>query len=203
MRFWRRALWVSYLLRLVPYVRLVGLNGSLVTGTAHSGSDIDFFIVLKKGRIFTGRFLVTTLVQMLGVRRHGPYVAGRICLNRYASTDFLVIGPPNQYHAQVFHNLIPLYATPEIYQEFLLKNSWMKSFAYPPHAHEIIWKFGGTALAFQRVGELVMDLCCFWLEPVLRNLQLDRLAGDERAHLPGSRVVISDQELCFHTLKDA
>jgi len=76
----------------LPFVERVSLTGSLVEGRGHKESDIDFFVQVKPGRIYCTRFIVTTIIQLLGVRRHGEAIAGRICLNWFATFD----GPVRQ-----------------------------------------------------------------------------------------------------------
>ena len=195
---WLHAYLVTHILRFIPYVRMVGLNGSMVTGTMHTESDIDLYIVLERGRIFTGRLLVTLTVQSLGLRRHGKHVAGRVCLNRYATPDLLSIGPPNEYHARVFSNLIPLYAHPGIYEMYRDSNKWMQKFGYSLPFHKPVMAGG---LGLQRVGEVLMSMLAPTTERWLRTWQQHRVATDPRVVEEGSRVVISDEELCFHLAK--
>ena len=76
----------------LPFVERVSVTGSLAEGRQHKGSDIDFFIQVRPGRLYFTRFFVTTVIQLLGVRRHGQAVAGRICLNWFATFD----GPARQ-----------------------------------------------------------------------------------------------------------
>ncbi len=204
MRRWRRTAWTATVLRFVPYVRLVGLNGSMVTGDMHAGSDIDFFLVLQEGRIFSGRVFVTVVVQLLGLRRQGSKVAGRICLNRYATTSWLTIGPPNLYHARVFHNLVPLFSAETTYARYLETNAWMAHFDYPVVVHKPLHTDSWLSWLVRSSLEGLADmLFLWWSEPLLRNRQLWRLRTDPRVSQPGSRVVVSDQELCFHILKNA
>ena len=201
-RYWRRALWTAWFVRFVPYVRMVGLNGSMVTGKLHEGSDIDFFVVLKEGRIFTGRVLVTLIVHLLGVRRHHALVAGRVCLNRYASDSFLVIQEENDYHARVFHNLVPLFSTHRAYERYRLANAWMDRLGHPLADHEPILKETYWSWLLRGTAEQLLAPFSQALEDWLRQRHLRRTAEDPRVRLPGSKVVISDQELRFHLAKD-
>ena len=58
----KAALWLKY----VPFVRMIAVTGTLAMKNCEKNSDIDFFVVLEKGRIFTGRLLVTLIVHLLG-----------------------------------------------------------------------------------------------------------------------------------------
>jgi len=64
-------------LRFVPFVRMIAVTGTLGMKNCEKDSDIDFFVVLKKGRIFTGRLLVTSLVHILGKRRYGNKIKNK------------------------------------------------------------------------------------------------------------------------------
>lgn len=205
-RLWRyrfqKALLVAAILRFVPFVRMIGLNGSMVTGLMTDQSDIDFFIVLKKGRIFSGRVLVTLLVQLLGVRRHGQMVASRICLNRFSHDQFLTIMEENYYHARVFHNLIPLFSGGDCYQRYCRANAWMASWDLPVRQHQVIIKDTPLSWLIRSTLEAVFAIVGGSVENVLRKKQYQRYAQDERVRQVGSQVVISDRELRFQLAKE-
>lgn len=198
LRNWRRAVWVTRWLRYLPFVRMVGLNGSMSTGDWHLDSDIDFYIVLREGRLLYGRVLVTILVQCLGLRRHANLEAGRICLNRYAVTNYLTINPPNYYHARVFSKLIPLYSASGVYRDYLDANCWMNDFGFPIREYQPLLSDNLFQLGFQRLGELLLNLLAGdKFEELFFEWQTKRSAKDRRI-TARSRVVISKQELCFH-----
>ena len=91
----RRAKLAAKVLRFVPFLRMAGLNGSLVRGEENVSSDIDFLIIAKRGRLYTARFFAIILVHLTGYRRYADKVAGRICLNCYLSDDNPDISPKN------------------------------------------------------------------------------------------------------------
>lgn len=198
-KYWRRALWVTRLLRFVPFVRLVGLNGSMATGSFRKESDIDFFIAVEPGHIFLTRILSTIVIHVTGLRISDRHTAGRICPNRYATTDFLDITAHNQYHARVFHNLLPLYADPSVYKRYVAENSWMEVFGYPVRIHPIVLRPSGFTFLIQQCLEKILGAA--WLEIWAENTQRSRIAADTRAKAPGSMVVITSQELRFHLAK--
>jgi hypothetical protein len=199
---WLRALLATYFLRYVPFVRFVGLNGSMVTGAMNKESDIDFFIVLQKGRIFSGRFFVTVAMHLLGLRRHGDKIAGRICLNRYSTQELLSIGPPTLYHARVFSNLIPLFSFPGLYRRYVEENRWMNAFGFPVKVHKPVLELSFFSRSVQKAAEWGVGAFLPRLELLLRSEQHRRFAKDGRVRLQGSRVVVSDVELCFHLAKE-
>jgi len=197
-KYWRRAFIGAWWLRFVPYVRLIGLNGSMVTGKVHPESDIDFYIVVEPGHIFFTRALTTLFAHLLGMRRHGEYVAGKLCLNRYASTDFTEITPHKLGDAQVFHNLIPLAARAEVYEKYVEENIWMKSFGYPVTIHQPLLKIP----FIQHFAEFLVTPFSGFAETFCQHWQENRAHHDARVTLPGSIVVLTAKELRFNLQKD-
>lgn len=199
MRYWRRAVWVTSLLRLVPFVRMVGLNGSMVTGTFHEGSDIDLYIVTKDGHIFVTRVLVTILLRLIGVRRTKSRIAGKICDNRFAVASYVDITPHDDYHARVFHNLVPLFDEDDYYGQYRVKNEWMRAFDESLPYHRPVLGHNVVSFLIQRAGELLIGWSA--LEKYVTHLQYERFAHDAEAHEPGSKVMLSPKELRFHLPK--
>lgn len=75
------------IIRWVPFSRGVALTGSLAEGRETKNSDIDFFIQVKEGRIWSTRLLITVILLLLGIARTDNRVAGQVCLNWYATYD--------------------------------------------------------------------------------------------------------------------
>lgn len=198
-----RARAIAHLLSAVPFVRLVGLNGSLVTGRMRPESDIDFYVALAPRRLYLGRILVTLVVHLTGWRRYGVKVRGRVCLNRFATTAALDITPHNQYHARVFSGLEPLWAHGDVYERYRRANGWMTAYGYPVRCSRLPLERSSWAGRFQRMGEwLLGGRLGGALENWQRNWQRRRIMADPRTHALGSRVVLRENELCFHAVKE-
>lgn len=201
--YWRRARVVAYYLQLVPFVKMVGLNGSLSRGEAKETSDIDFLIIAKKNRIWTCRMLVTLITELSGYRRQGEKEAGMICLNRYQTNDYLTIWPHNEYHARVFSQLIPLVDIDDTYNRYLKKNQWMKKFGWPLKENQSLISPSRFLLSLQYLQEKL--LCSGFgdaLEKVFKKYQEKRIMKDRRTQTASKgRIRVSDRELCFHPTK--
>jgi len=199
----KKAQRIANFLSIAPFVRMVGLNGSMTKGTMREDSDIDFLIIAGHGRIWTVRFLVTILTHITGQRRYGNKVAGRICLNRYQSEHFLRIEPRNLYHAETFAALTPLYDD-NIYKYYRDANHWMREF----HFHvspslRLKSKANRINKTLQRFCEFILSgFFGNLLEKILRDYQAKRILKDVRTYkVPKGRVRISDWELCLHPKK--
>lgn len=200
-RYWYRALLAAWLLRLVPFVRLVGLNGSMVTGKLRPESDIDFLIITAQNRLYLTRFLSAAILSLAGLKLRSANPAGKICLNRYATEDFLTITPQDLYHAQVFHNLVPLASSQGLYERFYDANQWMTNLGFAPIRHPIVLK-PGLATIWQKIWELLLLPFASFLELGCQFWQKQKLNKDPRRLNDKSIIVMTNQELRIHFAKD-
>jgi hypothetical protein len=200
----RRARRVALLLAGLPFVRFVGLTGSLARGLAHESSDVDFFVVTSPGRIFTARFFVTLVVHLLGLRRHGPKISGRICLNRYQTSDALEILPHTRYHAEDISQMIPLIDFARLYEQFKLANQWMEKEFGVPFPTRLSRKSRSLALSqfTRRSAEwLLAGRFGDWLEQRLKFFQLRFQVWNPETKQRRTNVVVKDNRLLFHPSK--
>lgn len=197
-----RAYGIGLLLRWVPFVRLVGLNGSMITGTMKRSSDIDFYVATAPDHLYTARLLVVLVVHLTGWRRYGSKIRGRICLNRFATTKALEITPHNNYHAKVFSGLAPLYAHYQTYRSYFDANGWMEYNFYPRRVYRTERLTPNLAQFNRRLGEgLLNGRFGAWLESKLAQWQQRRILADPRTSAAKGRVRVSQEELCLHPLK--
>ena len=124
-RYFLKSKFATNLIKVLPFVRLVGLNGSMVRGIFKNTSDIDFLIIAEKNRLFTTRLLVTLVLKLFNLKKSDKNIAGRVCLNRWATVNQLEITPHNHYHAWTFSPLLPLYSDMSCYEQFITSNQWM------------------------------------------------------------------------------
>lgn len=185
-------------MQFVPFVRGVFLTGSLARGEASKKSDIDFFIIASKDRIWTCRILVTLLVELMGIRRTNEKIAGRICLNRYQSEDYLKILPHNTYHKNDYHQVWPLVGEDEIYQKYKLSNRWIGNFKKQPKIAINSWPKSWAKIS----EKILMGKFGDFLEIMSKKYQKNRILADPRTRLsPKEKIVATDQVLAFHPIK--
>lgn len=206
----RRAFRAARFLRHLPYVRLVGLGNTLALGVAKPGSDIDLLIVVKRGRLFVGRLIVTTALHLLKWRRHGNHIADRLCLSFYLDDNHLSLKKlayaDDPYLAYWVATLVPLLGA-SAYQSFLNSNSWVSDrlpnsrAARGSFKAETCFAWPCEPSAFSRVSEIFFELALgWWLEPVARRLQLRRIRRNTHTRLGDgtTAVVVADGVLKFH-----
>lgn len=114
--------------QMCPFVRFAAVCNNAAMGRVHEGSDIDLFFVMKKGGLFTGRFFVTLLLHLLGVRRHGGKVAGRFCLSFFmddSDLDLSKIAIENDYYLAYWCKTMIPFIDRGIIERFENSNGWV------------------------------------------------------------------------------
>ncbi len=189
---------LARLLAFVPYVRMVGATGSLSMKHGSKKSDWDMFVVLKSGRIWTGRTVLTGFLHMIGKRRHGNKVTDRACLNYFVTDDHLEIGIKDLYSAHEYRFLIPLINFP-LYQTFERKNRWIREYQpnFAPTLIASTWSVPSSRLAVsvQRFLEQVLDF--FPVEDWLGSWQKEKIRRNPKTALEGSHIEAHDRALIF------
>jgi hypothetical protein len=64
----KRAKKIVWLLSKIPYIKMIAVCNSLGYSNAMEDSDIDFFVITAKNRIWTARFLSVVLIKFLNLR---------------------------------------------------------------------------------------------------------------------------------------
>ena len=197
----KRAVRAARLLRWVPFVEMVAVCNRLSVGHPHETSDIDVFIVIRDGRLWFGRLLVTAMLQLAGLRRHGDQIANRVCLSFYltpraAALDRIALADRDDIYLRYWvAHLLPLWARKRSLDDFWQANQWAHRTFHqvpqplpfagkraPAFAILFAWLFGGwIGDAFERAS---------------RALQVRHMGASAARH--NSAVVISDTMLKFH-----
>jgi hypothetical protein len=109
----------------VPFVRMVGVTGSLAVNNAARGDDIDFMLVTQPQRLWTARALA------IGVVRLAHLTGAHICPNYLVTTRALALRQRNLFTAHELVQLEPLHGH-AAYQQLLGANRWV--WDYLPNA---------------------------------------------------------------------
>jgi hypothetical protein len=121
-----KAIRVSKFIQKFPFVKGVGISGSLSKGILHDDGDFDFFIVVKPNRVWVARTMMILYkkVFLLNSRKY-------FCVNYFIDSDHLEIEEKNRFTAVEVATLIP--ASGEIFDAFYEKNSWVNEY-FPKQA---------------------------------------------------------------------
>ena len=110
-----------------PFVRFVGLSGSLSKGYAQDDSDFDFFIITAKNRLWICRTLLHIFKKFTFLTR----TQDKYCMNYFIDTEKIEIEDKNRYTAVELATLIPIFGA-EYYHNLIHANKW--TIQYLPNA---------------------------------------------------------------------
>lgn len=124
-RLWHKARHYGRIIALLPFVRMIGVTGSLAMNNTEEDNDIDFMIVTAPGRLWTVRAL------SLLVARFANLEGVSLCPNYLVTTNVLELKERSLYVAHELAQMIPLSGM-QIYDELLRRNDWIED--YLPNA---------------------------------------------------------------------
>lgn len=180
------ARYVTYLFKIIPWIKLVGVSGSLAMMGSTDKDDIDLFIITGKNRIWITRLLLILLTSLTGLRRKRREkilsAAGKICINLILENDNLAQNKKNIYLAHEILQMHVLWQKEDLYSKFLHDNEWAlrilpnwKTGIKQNQKLNIKMKNDNLKLKSKRIID--------WLEEIAKRIQLkimDGPSGSER-----------------------
>ena len=115
-----------------PFVRGVGISGSLSKNVADDKADIDFFIITKANRLWIARTLLHIFKKL-------SFIAGRqnwFCMNYFVDEECLQIEEKNVFTAIELITLLPICGNGSLH-DFFDANKWVHRY-HPNHG----WRTG-------------------------------------------------------------
>lgn len=124
-----RAEKLKWIFSVTPFLQGVYVCNTLAMTQARPGSDIDVFVVTRRNRLFIARTWLLILTQLLGVRRHGDKIEGRLCLSFFVDEGHvdlseLLLKPYDIYFAYWLLLLKPVVGASSL----LGSNPWVKTY---------------------------------------------------------------------------
>lgn len=187
------------LLRIAPFVRMMCVTGRLSYHNCETTSDLDLLIVYEGGHIWTGRFFLTILTHILGVRRYGDKTNDRACLNYHITTQVLTVPTKDLFAAHEYSFIYPLFDAQDFFAEFVKCNQWITS--YKPHyatqdKRHRATLFDTVITRYMRsVGEWI--LADRAMERRLEKIQKKKIQENPKTRTDGALILYSDQHLVF------
>ena len=187
--------------RISPFIRAIFISGSLTLGRVEDDSDLDVFVLTAPGRIWTARFLLSTILSLFRIRRtkFESVAPNKICLSHYMATHS-IFNYESVFTAQVLGNLELLWeAKPKIGNTFIRKHKWLRK--YLLSRNELLEK------PVNKIGQSLIQKIWEWflkgrfgsiIERFLRAIQLRRIKNDPKILHSNGRIVVTDQMLEFH-----
>lgn len=195
------------LLANVPFVKAMYACNTVAAGWPTEKSDIDVFIVVKFGRLWLTRILVTGLIAVANLRRGKQRITDLICLSFYGTDKHLnvssvAIAAPDIYLIYWLQQLVPVYDDGLITQRLYQENSWAQ--VYLPNGflnkEMLLGSLPSVSLIARSIRHffewLLKGTIGDWIERLARSRQIKRI--ERQPHAAPPAVVISDTMLKFH-----
>ncbi|MBI2596442.1 nucleotidyltransferase domain-containing protein [Candidatus Daviesbacteria bacterium] len=202
-KYLRQAKIVSQFFKVIPWVKLVGISGSLAMGNAGKKDDIDLFVITANNKLWLSRFFLLIITDMLGKRREKEKSkqksAGKICINILLEENQLAQKDKNIYLAHEVLQMRVLWQRDGVYQKFLEENSWV--FKFLPNWISSIKLTKNSNLKTQNYSlnlktfKIIFDICNLTFdifEKIAKFFQLKYMGK------PKGRERISASALYFH-----
>jgi hypothetical protein len=155
-------------------------------------------VVLKHGKIFTGRIIITLIVHILGKRRHDGRIADRVCLNYFITTKSLEINLKDIYSSSEYSFILPIFGF-KIFRKFQMKNRWIRNYKVNYDIDEIanlkMLKDVHLIKFIRKIGERILSFD--FIEKALKGWQINRISKNPKTHQPGSIIIANDESLIF------
>jgi hypothetical protein len=176
---------VARLLYHFPFVRAIGISGSLSKTFADERSDIDLFIITSSNRLWIAR-------TMMHFFKKFTFLAGRqhwFCMNYYIDEEALQITEKNYFTATELITLMPVCGNGAV-SHFFEANNWAKSY-YPNYTDKMpLYKDNGKGHYLKRMLErLFNNRLGNRLDEYLMKVTTRRWKAKEEKHLLNMRGV--------------
>jgi hypothetical protein len=106
-----------------PYIRAIGVSGSVSKNFADEDADIDYFIITKTNRLWIAR-------TILHLYKKIPFLKGRnkwYCMNYFVDEAYMQIEEKNIYTATELITLMPMHGAATM-NKFFFANEWAVSY---------------------------------------------------------------------------
>lgn len=205
---WKKVRRYIGILQIVPFVRMISVCNNLAFGNVDEKSDIDLFVIAKKGRLFIVRSFVTFILHIFGVRRHGDKVAGRFCLSFFVDDTYLDLSPiainHDIYLAFWIKSMKPV-IDDGVSGKFLDANQWAAEYFERKSDFEMdltkVFNGNWFTLSSRRIFEFVFNgKFGDFVERKLRTWQQKRARDKSNDASENASLVIDDHILKFHNI---
>lgn len=133
-----------------PFVKAVGISGSLSKGYYDENSDVDFFVITEPNRLWMTRtfLMLYKKIFLLNSRKY-------FCINYFISTENLEIEEKNRFTATEIKTLIPVKGKTE-FKKFYEQNEWTNRY------------FKNHSINLNTISEINKPIMIEGLEQILR-----------------------------------
>ncbi len=193
--------WIAIL----PFVRMVSVINSLSMGTADSDSDIDFFVVTEKKKLYFVRSMIIVVFRILGVYKTRQNIKDRFCFGFFITRDNLDLNhlrlkPSDPYFLFWMVNMRPLIGGQQ-YWEFMQANNWLNQHFSNFELTNRLTTVKNSNIFIKAIKFLLETL--LWLpavisEPILRKIHIDHTFKLAENHAVTSTTIANAKMLKLH-----
>ena len=202
---YKRARRVAKLFSVLPFIKMIAVCNSLAYDNARAESDIDFFIISQKGKVWTARFFTTLILKFLRLRPTAETKQNKICVNFIIGEDALslqsLLVEDDIYFKYWLRQLVPLYNQGDSFQKFIQENDFVAQSIN--NAAPLLF-FNQREIKLKQAAEffkLILEKVCggAWFENFYKQIQLKMMPVSLKAQAgKGTAVVMNDSILKFH-----
>lgn len=170
----KRAQLFSFLLSLIPNVKMVGISGALAMDNSKKSDDIDLMVICAKNTLWTTRLLANLLLLPFKRDPQGKKIADRACLNLYLDESELKISPQNLYIAHEICQMRPIFDRNKTYSQFIKSNHWIFKFLPNWQPQEVVnskWKMVNRKASPKKINSL-FTINNLPIEKIFKSFQL-------------------------------
>jgi hypothetical protein len=176
------AMRISRVLAWCPYIRGIGISGSLSKNVAHKESDYDFFIITAANRLWIARtfqYFFVKSFSWLGLRYF-------CCLNYYIDEQALEIEERNIFTATEAITLLPARGR-RSFQHFSAANQWV---------HDFVPNAAFRKVPGKEISSWPLKRCIEWM---LNNRIGDRLDTVIMKYFSRRWTTLMSKKIVYHT----
>ncbi len=203
-----KAIRLIKLYRFIPFVRMVAVCNSLAYSNAKETSDIDFFVITKKNKIWLARFFTILFVYIMGQRPSDKDKSDTFCLSFFIDEEYLnikkiMLNDKDIYSPYWVQKLLPIYDPDNLYKKFLKVNKWYLNYLSNAYSNTFTKEVKSniyTNIASKIFGFLFSPpLLNKWTDRIYKLIQI-RIIDKNLKSLVNldTRVIINDGMLKFH-----
>jgi hypothetical protein len=183
---------ISSFLYHFPFVRGIGISGSLSKNFADEKADIDYFIITKSNRLWICRTLMHLFKKL-------TYLFGKqhyYCMNYFVDEEALSIQEKNAFTAIEIATLIPVCGNGSM-ENFFIANPWIEMY-YPNYIIDVESRKSSKHSWLKRTAEFAFNILpANRLDNYLMKLTTRRWKRKEAEH----RLNSSGRQMGLHTNK--
>lgn len=182
-----------------PWIKAIGIYGSLARLQSNNESDIDFFIITSNKRLWSARFFINFIFKILNLRPDNQHKKNRFCFSYWADENNLDLSTANFKNDYYYYYYGPssfrfLTGQPTVIKKFFDSNQkWL---------NEIMpnWEPSDLAISYQKSKLQILSEKIFGLIPesLYQKYQLKILPQIYYQANNGKGVIINDHLIKLH-----